>query len=142
MNRARPVTLIVSAALLAFSDDSSAQAPHHQHYERTDAARQPGPGGVLAPRLQKLGTHTFKVTTKSSRAQQFINQGINLTYGFNHAEAEPRVCGGGSSRPVVRHGVLGPGAGARAEHQRGDGGGRRAEGAGAGAEGGIAQRAA
>jgi tetratricopeptide (TPR) repeat protein len=65
----------------------SAQQPHHQHYERSDAARQPGPGGVLAPRLQNLGTHTFKVTTKSSRAQQFINQGINLTYGFNHAEA-------------------------------------------------------
>ena len=65
----------------------SAQAPHHQHYERTDAAPQPGPGGVLAPRLQNLGTHTFKVTTKSSRAQQFINQGLNLAYGFNHAEA-------------------------------------------------------
>ena len=48
---------------------------------------QPGPGGVLAPRLQNLGAHTFKVTTRSSRAQQFINQGLNLTYGFNHAEA-------------------------------------------------------
>jgi tetratricopeptide (TPR) repeat protein len=66
----------------------SAQAPHHQHYERTGAAaRQPGPAGVLAPRLQNLGVHTFKVTTRSSRAQLFINQGLNLAYGFNHAEA-------------------------------------------------------
>ena len=48
---------------------------------------QPGPAGVLAPRLQNLGTHTFKVTTKSARAQQFVNQGLNLAYGFNHAEA-------------------------------------------------------
>ena len=65
-----------------------AQAPHHQHYERTDAAdQQAGPGGVLAPRLQNLGAHTFKVTTRSSRAQLFINQGLNLAYGFNHAEA-------------------------------------------------------
>jgi len=63
------------------------QAPHHQHYERIDVAHQPGPGGVLAPRLQNLGVHTFKVTTKVSRAQMFINQGLNLAYGFNHAEA-------------------------------------------------------
>ncbi len=42
---------------------------------------------MLAPRLQKLGTHTFKVTTKSARAQLFVNQGLNLAYGFNHAEA-------------------------------------------------------
>ncbi len=48
---------------------------------------QPGPSGVLAPRLQNLGTHTFKVTTKSARAQLFVNQGLNLAYGFNHAEA-------------------------------------------------------
>jgi len=80
---------VVVAALLAVGAEASAQAqaPRHQHYERNDAAHQPGPGGVLAPRLQRLGTHTFKVTTKSSRAQLFINQGLNLTYGFNHAEA-------------------------------------------------------
>jgi tetratricopeptide (TPR) repeat protein len=61
--------------------------PHHQHYEQSAAAMQPGPGGALAPRLQNLGTHPFKVTTTSPRAQQFINQGVNLAYGFNHAEA-------------------------------------------------------
>ncbi len=43
--------------------------------------------GQLAPRLQNLGSHTFAVTTASERAQLFINQGINLAYGFNHAEA-------------------------------------------------------
>jgi tetratricopeptide (TPR) repeat protein len=41
----------------------------------------------VAPRLQNLGVHKFLVTTKSSRAQLFINQGLNLAYGFNHAEA-------------------------------------------------------
>jgi tetratricopeptide (TPR) repeat protein len=87
MKREREMKYVVVAAIVAATSELFAQAPHHQHYERTDAARQPGPGGVLAPRLQNLGTHTFKVTTKSSRAQQFINQGINLTYGFNHAEA-------------------------------------------------------
>ncbi|MGD8985729.1 MAG: hypothetical protein PVH99_12075 [Desulfobacteraceae bacterium] len=43
--------------------------------------------GQIAPRLQNLGNHTFPVTTNSARAQLFINQGLMLTYGFNHAEA-------------------------------------------------------
>ena len=43
--------------------------------------------GQLAPRLQNLGNHKFPVTTSSPRAQLFINQGMMLTYGFNHAEA-------------------------------------------------------
>jgi len=43
--------------------------------------------GQTAPRLQNLGDHTFPVTTRSARAQLFINQGMMLTYGFNHAEA-------------------------------------------------------
>ncbi|MCU0593730.1 MAG: hypothetical protein MUC57_19995, partial [Desulfobacterales bacterium] len=40
-----------------------------------------------APRLQNLGRHTFPVTTASPDAQRFINQGLILAYGFNHAEA-------------------------------------------------------
>lgn len=48
---------------------------------------KPGPTGALAPRLQNLGTHTFPVTIRSKQAQLFINQGVNLAYGFNHAEA-------------------------------------------------------
>jgi hypothetical protein len=64
-----------------------AQAPNHQHYQKTAEAEKPGPAGQLAPRLQKLGRHSFAVTTKSKSAQAFFNQGINLAYGFNHAEA-------------------------------------------------------
>ena len=62
-------------------------APVHKHYETPAVAQAPEPGKPLAPRLQNLGVHTFKVTTRSSRAQLFINQGVNLAYGFNHAEA-------------------------------------------------------
>jgi tetratricopeptide (TPR) repeat protein len=43
--------------------------------------------GQTAPRLQNLGDHKFPVTTNSARAQLFINQGMMLVYGFNHAEA-------------------------------------------------------
>ena len=62
-------------------------APNHQHYEKPPAQGTPAPGMPLAPRLQNLGVHTFPVTTTSARAQLFINQGLNLAYGFNHAEA-------------------------------------------------------
>jgi hypothetical protein len=66
---------------------ASAQTTNHKHYEESEAASKPGPGGELAPKLQNLGRHAFKITTKSKQAQLFFNQGINLTYGFNHAEA-------------------------------------------------------
>jgi tetratricopeptide (TPR) repeat protein len=62
------------------------QAPSHQHYE-DEKANQPSPTGQLAPRLQNLGPHTFPVTTFSRDAQLFMSQGLNLAYGFNHAEA-------------------------------------------------------
>ncbi|KIO48726.1 lipopolysaccharide assembly protein LapB [Nitrosospira sp. NpAV] len=39
------------------------------------------------PRLLNLGSHTFPVSTRSKSAQQFMNQGLNLSYAFNHAEA-------------------------------------------------------
>ena len=82
-----PFRLIICIVFALCAVTASAQSPDHQHYRPTDGPPQAGPGGVLAPRLQKLGTHVFKVTTRSSVAQQFINQGVNLTYGFNHAEA-------------------------------------------------------
>ncbi|HET7220508.1 MAG TPA: hypothetical protein VFJ02_20790 [Vicinamibacterales bacterium] len=79
--------LLAGPCLAAAQTAPPSAAPHHQHYARSATPLQPGPGGQLAPRLQNLGVHTFKVTTKSARAQQFINQGVNLVYGFNHAEA-------------------------------------------------------
>jgi tetratricopeptide (TPR) repeat protein len=64
-----------------------AQTPTHQHYDKPKEAEKPSPTGAMAPRLQNLGTYTFPITTKSKEAQAFINQGVNLAYGFNHAEA-------------------------------------------------------
>lgn len=60
--------------------------PQHKHYEEPEVD-QPSPTGQLAPRLQNVGDHKFPVTTKSERAQLFMSQGLNLAYGFNHAEA-------------------------------------------------------
>ena len=62
-------------------------APEHKHYDVPSEIPAPAPGTPLAPRLQSLGVHTFPVSTSVARAQLFMNQGLNLTYGFNHAEA-------------------------------------------------------
>jgi tetratricopeptide (TPR) repeat protein len=85
----------VDAAILPFAlcalggAPAAAQAPtaQHKHYENTPQAAQPAPSGALAPRLQKLGPYAFPVNTRSRPAQLFFNQGINLAYGFNHAES-------------------------------------------------------
>jgi tetratricopeptide (TPR) repeat protein len=66
---------------------AGAPAATHKHYDVDPRAMQPGPDGQLAPRLQNLGTHVFPVTTKSERAQRFVNQGVNLAWAFNHGEA-------------------------------------------------------
>lgn len=65
-----------------------AQTPKHLHYATAPDFDQPAASGALAPRLKNLGSHVFPVTTKSKEAQQFVNQGLNLAYGFNHLEAE------------------------------------------------------
>ena len=43
--------------------------------------------GQIAPLLNGMGEHTHPVTAASSRAQRFFDQGLNLTFGFTHAEA-------------------------------------------------------
>lgn len=83
------ITLVL--ALICFQQIILAQeqkpaAPSHVHY-KDPGQQSASPTGALAPRLQKLGTHTFPVTTKNRQAQLFMNQGLNLSYAFNHAEA-------------------------------------------------------
>ena len=60
--------------------------PNHVHYVEP-AQQGVSPTGAIAPRLQKLGNHKFPVSTKNAQAQLFMNQGLNLSYAFNHAEA-------------------------------------------------------
>jgi tetratricopeptide (TPR) repeat protein len=73
--------------LTLFTTTAWAQTTVHQHYAKDPKTEQPAADGRMAPRLQSLGSHKFPVTTKSADAQKYIDQGMNLTYGFNHAEA-------------------------------------------------------
>lgn len=44
------------------------------------------PAGV-APLLGNLGTHSHAISSKSALAQQYFDEGLILTFGFNHVEA-------------------------------------------------------
>ena len=45
------------------------------------------PTEPIAPLFENLGNHHYAVTTSSEEAQKFFDQGLRLTYAFNHAEA-------------------------------------------------------
>ncbi len=82
-----PYRALLRLTVLSLFAASSLPAQTHKHYEESAQAALPGPAGQLAPRLQSLGPHTFPVTTGSRQAQLFVSQGLNLAYGFNHAES-------------------------------------------------------
>ncbi len=75
--------LTLSVALIAAAP-AAAQAVHESHGSEAAAAPADQP---VAPRLQNLGNYHHAITTKIPRAQQFFDQGLRLSYGFNHAEA-------------------------------------------------------
>ncbi|WP_299556220.1 tetratricopeptide repeat protein [Seonamhaeicola sp.] len=41
----------------------------------------------VSPLFENLGDLTYKISTDNKKAQQFFDQGLKLTYAFNHAEA-------------------------------------------------------
>ena len=90
-NRYLPRTgaLILALAAQPWVARAQSEAPStggHVHYVEPKV-ENPSPASALAPRLQNLGSHTFPVSTRNKDAQLFINQGLNLAYAFNHAEA-------------------------------------------------------
>jgi hypothetical protein len=63
-----------------------AQEPEHQHHH------QPGMPtatevGAAVPLYDNLGDLSHKVSTRSAAAQRYFDQGLRLTYAFNHDEA-------------------------------------------------------
>ncbi len=65
---APPVTARIHDPLALEADPSEAETP-------------------IAPLLEGLGDHHFPVTTQKPESQVFFDQGLRLTYGFNHSEA-------------------------------------------------------
>ncbi len=74
---------IIGIFLVLFSNVAPAQI-HDPKALNADPLASDGP---IAPVLSGLGKHHFKVTTSVPRSQLFFDQGLRLTYGFNHSEA-------------------------------------------------------
>ncbi len=74
---------------------SARAAPGHDHAVRgevggyADLARLPSESFVESapPLWDNLGTLSYKIATTSRRAQKYFDQGLRLSYAFNHAEA-------------------------------------------------------
>ena len=83
------LAVLVGVPALSAGQTAAAPAGGHVHYvEPPRPAAQASPTGALAPRLQNLGVaHVSGDAPRNRQAQRFMNQGLNLAYAFNHAEA-------------------------------------------------------
>jgi tetratricopeptide (TPR) repeat protein len=72
------VRLIVACLATAAISPARADEPAHPHAAVASMSKAP---------IFDLGTWHRAVTTASPEAQRFFDQGLNLAYGFNHAQA-------------------------------------------------------
>ncbi|WP_227369760.1 tetratricopeptide repeat protein [Halomonas sp. M20] len=87
---------LTSAALLATAISTASLA--HEDARKTELFK-PGVGfagerteptadfAARVPLYEGLGKRSYKITTRSSQAQAYFDQGLKLAWGFNHAEA-------------------------------------------------------
>lgn len=74
--------LILALAGSALAQESGMVAMHTDKDLR-ETTRQ----GQLSPKLHNLGKHSRKTSTTNPQAQKYFDQGLVLSYAFNHAEA-------------------------------------------------------
>jgi hypothetical protein len=78
--------LAAACAAAAFAARPAlAQEPDHQHHFKAGMPTTADAGTV--PLYGNLGTLSHKVSTGSAAAQRYFDQGLRLTYAFNHEEA-------------------------------------------------------
>ena len=110
----------------ATKDAAAVAAPSHKHYETPPAPAQAGPQrrAGAAPAEPRLA-HVPGVDEERRRAAVH-EPGPEPRLRVQPRRGAARVPRGGAARPDAGDGLLGPGAGPRAQHQRGDGAQRRA----------------
>jgi tetratricopeptide (TPR) repeat protein len=78
--------LPVAPGAVGRAQEPGAADPHAGHDMGAPPASAPA-GSNVAPLLGNLGNHRHAITTRSALAQRYFDEGLNLMYGFNHAEA-------------------------------------------------------
>jgi tetratricopeptide (TPR) repeat protein len=56
-------------------------------HESASSKHTPAEADTLVPMYHNLGGLTYPITTNNQEAQRYFDQGLRLTYAFNHAEA-------------------------------------------------------
>ena len=76
--------IVVTLVLVSASADRGLAAQEHQHPPGMPTAES---SSAETPLYDNLGTLHRTITTESELAQKYFNQGLRLTYAFNHDEA-------------------------------------------------------
>jgi tetratricopeptide (TPR) repeat protein len=83
--------LVVALSPLAAAGVGRAQdmggADSHAGHDSAALPPSAPSGADVAPLLGNLGNHRHAITTRAPLAQRYFDEGLNLMYGFNHAEA-------------------------------------------------------
>jgi len=78
----------VFLSLFAFTPTAGASSLHVAGYDHRALMADPAKAeGTIAPMLAGIGGAHLPVNTQSEKAQYFFDQGLRLTYAFNHQEA-------------------------------------------------------
>ena len=80
----RVTTLLIALTIFIFTAVPAVAMIHDARALDADPRQANGP---IAPKLKGLGDYHFPVTTQIPESQQFFDQGLRLTYAFNHSEA-------------------------------------------------------
>jgi hypothetical protein len=80
----KPTVYCATFAMCLASSGVVASAQQHEHPPSQPTTIQEA---AATPLYDNLGTLEHPVTTSSTTAQQYFNQGFRLVYGFNHDEA-------------------------------------------------------
>ena len=83
----RPTASMIAIASILLLLLASPAAAGNIHDPRAIAANPVTATGPIAPKLAGLGSLHFAVTTSVPESQAFFDQGLRLTYAFNHSEA-------------------------------------------------------
>jgi hypothetical protein len=80
-------TWLATVAMLAAGTAGAVAQDHGAHDHGTAVAPTDSSAGGRTPLYDNLGSYHMAITTRSPVAQRYFDQGLRLTYGFNHDEA-------------------------------------------------------
>ena len=82
------IAILAAAAIIAAGVSPGQERPRAgEHQDHGAHGHPPGHAAGEMPLLQGFGDWRHRVTTSSPEAQRYFDQGLRLTYAFNHDEA-------------------------------------------------------